>query len=354
MAKNIKNSIFHENYGMFWMHQGVLETVQNVWHYTFAVEISTPEIPEIELPCETPYQERHSRSFKQRRNRNRKYRSQNIRNGGAEEANTTEGITSIRSTTSAPPEPTPQSAQTAYEFQNALKNFCPTLHAYKKRHDYLLQAIVRAENEINSILPEPMPLNCTKRGLFNIIGEVSKSLFGTATESDIKVLAQHIQQIASNDNVIRNQVNVLQNSLTSYMRKDNDRAELIRDANVINQKAINLTRYQFYSSLLQVEEYMIDWFNFVHVSGVHYTSSLSDILREIQIITTRIHTLIQGFLPVELISPTQLELVLSNIKSELSHFGSFCLTHESPMHYYHIPDLTYSRQKDMYVKIKFL
>ena len=39
VAEDVKKSIFHENDGVFWMHQGVLETVQNVWHYTFAVEI---------------------------------------------------------------------------------------------------------------------------------------------------------------------------------------------------------------------------------------------------------------------------------------------------------------------------
>ena len=95
------------------------------------------------------------------------------------------------------------------------------------------------------------------------------------------------------------------------MIKYNDRAELLRDAVVINQKAINLTRYQFYNSLLKVEEHTINRINFVHVSGVHYTSSLLDILREVPMMRTGIHTLKQGFLQVELALSTQLELVLS-------------------------------------------
>ena len=72
-----------------------------------------------------------------------------------------------------------------------------------------LHVIVNAENEINSVLPEPMSFNCTKRCLFNTIGEVSKFLFGAAIESDINVLAQHIQQVmvVSNKNVIKTRAN---------------------------------------------------------------------------------------------------------------------------------------------------
>ena len=53
MAEDVKSVKFHENYGVFWTHQGVLEPMHNVWHHTFAVEISSPELTEIEVPCET-------------------------------------------------------------------------------------------------------------------------------------------------------------------------------------------------------------------------------------------------------------------------------------------------------------
>ena len=79
LADDVQNVILHENYGVFWAHQGVLEHMQNVWHHTFAVEISTPEVPDIELPCETTDNERYPQDTVRNRNRQRNRGFQQIK-----------------------------------------------------------------------------------------------------------------------------------------------------------------------------------------------------------------------------------------------------------------------------------
>ena len=345
-ADEVKNIVIHENYGVFWTHQGVIEPINNVWHHTFAVEISSPVLPDIEVPCETIEDDDLAQRFRR-----------NIRGRGRFMRNLEQAILSYDSysddTTEVPQRLIEASIQEpgADDYQSTLKNFCPTLRAYQKRHEYLLKEIEQCENEINEIIPNPVSLNRTKRGLINIIGEISKSLFGTATENDIKILSQHIRTIATATDVIKDRVHLFQNSLESYMKKDSDRSELLRDAVVLNNRAINLTRHQFYDSFLNFQEHMIDWINFVHVSGIHYTSSLSDILRELQSLSSGVHNLIRGYLPPQLVKPHDIQQVLTEIKSQLP--SSFRLTHESPVYYYHIPDVTYSRHGQyLYIKIK--
>ena len=86
---------------------------------------------------------------------------------------------------------------------NQLKHHRYCIFCHKTRLDYLYDKIVSAETEINIILPKTNTFNRSKRGLLDVVGEISKSLFGTGTVSDERILASNINKVISKNNLVK-------------------------------------------------------------------------------------------------------------------------------------------------------
>ena len=73
-----------------------------------------------------------------------------------------------------------------------------------------------------------------KRGLFDFIGQISKSLFGTATSDDVNDLKRHMQTL-NNDNIkLARAMASEAHQLTSFMSSANDRFNNIAKAVQLN------------------------------------------------------------------------------------------------------------------------
>ena len=194
LSGSLEKTIFHENLGVMLIHQGVLESVQNSWHQTFVFDLSTPEITKFDDPCRTKEANGQPTSIR----------------------NETVGQSTI--------EAAPNTLHSEDETVSAVSQFCPAINAYRKRHDYLLDEINKAVMEIETILPEPVQVNRSRRGLFDFVGQIEKSLFGTGTVKDEAILAKHIGMISTNDNQITDRLNMLDDALESYLVKTSKQA----------------------------------------------------------------------------------------------------------------------------------
>ena len=73
------------------------------------------------------------------------------------------------------------------EFQNELK----TLQSHVKDNEKTINDLLEPEYRLDPNNTETR----TKRGLINAIGKISKSLFGTATEEEVQIIARHVNSL---------------------------------------------------------------------------------------------------------------------------------------------------------------
>lgn len=349
-----QEAVFRENFGVVFTHVGLMESVQDVWHQTFAVDVSSPILPAFTMPCKSRTRTR-TRNKRDTRAFRGEISFQGTRcehpdaHGGCSGTTTmaTTSTTSTPSTLEIRQQPNSSASMPYFE------RFCPAIKGYERRHRLLIRAIRRAQKETDLLLPSPKLRSRHRRGLFNAVGEIYKSLFGTATVTDQRVLGRHIDKIAENNRLTLNRLHFIEDAFESYMKKNNEHADSVRDAIILTNQAVNLTRIQIQAEIDQLTKRDADTINFLHLINIHYTAALSDVLHTLTTRNEGIHKLLQGFLPPEFVSGYELERTLAGIKQNLSENDNIELTHENFAYYYHIRDITYSRINDtLFIKLK--
>ena len=190
-----------------------------------------------------------------------------------------------------------------------------------------------------------------RRGLFDFIGSISKSLFGTATVQDVNRLAKHVNILIHRNNEFAKDLAHHDELLSSYMSKTNQRFDNIISGIQNNYEGIqNLTQEtaKFISHFEKIS---------IHLSGflikqMNETAELNKYLEEFKI---AVHELVKGRLSPFLISPNMLKRTLQHIQSILNEkFTGFYLSNSSPSYYYSQAELLYTRHhKNLFVSIKF-
>ena len=313
--------LLRQNYGVILENIGIMDTPQSRWNQLFVITLNSEQLPDINHPCD---------SHTHRSKRSRQVLSLEIVNNN---------YTKITENDSS-----------NLEHEINLQSFCPALLAYKARHDHLAELIADRQKIIDHLLPMP---DRQKRGLFDFIGKVSKSLFGTATDEDVDVIKDQIQTVLREQKEATDQVHFVKNSLQSYMLKQNQHSELLSTAIKLNHDSINAFAKAERAALDSTTETLIDWVNILHSFGNHYTSVLNDILYDIDSTMAGIETLLRGYLPIQFVPPELLEKTLTNIAEEVSTYGKFSLVHHDVGFYYHLRDITFTRLgNSLYIKIR--
>ena len=228
---------------------------------------------------------------------------------------------------------------------------CPTIRELQQRHNRIFKKILQLKEEYNLILPDTKSPR-RARGLFNIVGEISKSLFGTATTKDQDVLTTHIEDITDRTSNVNERLTSLEDSLGSYLVQQTTHDELIERAMTINEQYINLTAIQLQRETRQVELRVAEAINFVHLTNLHYTTTLNDIYLEIKSKVDAVHDLLRGYLPKELVSVKEMKDTITHVASEVSKKNSK-LTHVNHAYYYHVDDIDYKREGNLlFIKVK--
>jgi hypothetical protein len=209
----------------------------------------------------------------------------------------------------------------------------------KQRKD-LLSEIKNLENICNTIIP-PAPNGRSKSGLINFIGKAAKSLFGTAMDSDVQALEEHVSQFARSNIHIEGQLHTFQKSMKSMMTLMDKRTQL-------SDKAISL----LHERLNLINTFTRDAFQELAYDNV-VNSLLQDIVTHMNSELRAIQTLLTGYLPINFVPPQLLQNILTNITESLTKFGQFRLVHNDILHYYNIQDITFVRkEKNLFLQLK--
>ena len=292
-------TLLRNNYGTAFVHKGVVELSRSQWRHTFVVDLSTEPLPRHNLVhCMVP-QKPINKSL-------------------------------------------PDTA-------TGMGRICESVQAYTSRIHDLRDRVQKEMDNIDLLLPT---LNTQtnsgrqRRAILGFIGQISKSLFGTATESDVNTLTGHIANIQKMNLLNTDELHRIGSAFDSYMRTENARTANILRVSKLNTRAIELVA----EDLELNAAYAI---NFLHIYGVQTLVLLSDILGKIQQEKLAIQDLLRGYLPLHFIPISTLQTALDKIRHSLSG-TSFQLAYDDPNYYYYLQDIVYSRfEHQLYIHIKF-
>jgi hypothetical protein len=211
--------------------------------------------------------------------------------------------------------------------------------------------------------PTSKPSMRHHRALFSFIGQISRSLFGTASLGDIKLLANHIQQVEKETNLQNEQIHRHDDMLSSFMKTSGQRVSNALHGMKLNHQDIAalhkqvqalqttydkayevtedvLNRVNLFASLLQI--LMSDLNNLIAVERLSQNFMLAS------------QTILEGYLPIALISPDQVRSVLQQIKVMLPEkYAGFQLAYTDEAFVYQNRDILYTvSDKYLYLAVK--
>ena len=246
------------------------------------------------------------------------------------------------------------------QFHEALKNsveVCQIIHASAKQSEeihketgYNFQRTIR---KVYDIIPEvdlSIVDSRSKRSLLPSIGQLSKSLFGTATEKDVQMLAGHVSEIIRQTNNLENSFKYQSKGLESFItiadkRISNAAKEIISNHKVINEIAKDFKTLE-HLEMLGVE------LNGKLARQVQISGDL--IGRLYGLIINDIGDLVQGKLSPPLLPTSDLNHMLRNVQNQLNErFQNFKLLHKHPSYYYkHTKSIATRHKKSIFITIK--
>lgn len=198
-------------------------------------------------------------------------------------------------------------------------------------------------NRIKALIPEirnlPIENSRSKRSLLPFIGELSSSLFGTASEEDVSKLAKYILLLKSNQDKILHSFQHHEGNLASFMKNvDNRFVNAVRGIE-INHNMVN----KLASNLISATSY---------IQGNVRLSNIMDKLMHIALrVLNRVEELVQGFhqlsqgkLSPYLIPQEIMHHIIANIKQKLSkQYSQFQIANVRPSDYYSHIKFMYTR-----------
>lgn len=149
------------------------------------------------------------------------------------------------------------------------------------------------------------------------MGDISSSLFGTATSKDVDILKRHILSIKRGADAFRDEFQTFGVKFQSYMTKTSHREDLMEKATILNQELINMTFIEGQISQAIVVADLTKWINLLHMYGTQYVSVLLNIATLLHQEADAIETLLRGYLPAFFVPPEILAHVTANITQSL-------------------------------------
>lgn len=189
-----------------------------------------------------------------------------------------------------------------------------------------------------------------KRGLFDFVGKLSKSLFGTATSDDINALKRHMQTLNNNKVKLAQAMSQQDHHLSSFISTVDERFNNVMSAVQKNhQDAIALSNLAHRSMDALEHEFVI-----LSELIFRQTNVTAQLEKELEHVKRGVHDLTKGKLSPFLLSPDILQSSLRQVQDIISNkFTQFHISHKDPLHYYSQGDFIFTRLRShLYLTLK--
>ena len=209
-----------------------------------------------------------------------------------------------------------------------------------------LSAIAKLVPERKTILKSR-----TARSILPLIGDLSKTLFGTATIGDVELLAKHINALNKLTTNIVKSVSQHEDHLSSYIKTVDDRMNNLVKGIKENELAISHIHTQLYESFSNLEQ-SFSTMSVLIAKQIEKSRKLEHIFGEL---LEGIYSLVEGKLSPHLISPDTMLKSITDIQSILHNkFKGFHLVYTDPNEVFKNVDSIYARKNTkLYISVKF-
>ena len=222
-------TVVRQDYGVVFSPQAILDNTHSIWQHTFAYKLHTEPLPDVTKFCGN-----NSRML---------YRRQEPHNRRV----------------------FPQE-----------DDFCPAFREYNEQIITLEQQIARMKDNFDLLLPESREI--VKRGLIDIVGKVAKSLFGVATTEDTDIMAEQIQTIRNDQELVQDRISLVDKKLYSYMLQSTERQRLLERGLRLNKQLIKESNQRIRQELHNKGAQLRNWINILYLYGTQYLDNLAGIL----------------------------------------------------------------------------
>lgn len=228
----------------------------------------------------------------------------------------------------------------------------------KKLFDVMYTIKANAQNHLNGVIEEieqivpqvVIPTSRSTRSILPFIGDLSKTLFGTASERDVQLLAKHIQALEDRDKTKADEVEKLENHFSSYMSTFNHRLDNLDGIIQDNHQALTTLAKEFREHNHDFEVYFKAAYQLSE--EIVLASSMHD---QIENLLIGLHALLKGQLTPRILPVETIMHVYNNINSMVQiHHPRFKLaTLNSQEIYSDLEFLVNYKNRSLYVSLKF-
>ena len=196
-----------------------------------------------------------------------------------------------------------------------------------------------------------------KRAPFDFMSTISQSLFGTAKDSDVQEAAKHIDTVEQMEKVTEDRVTKVGEELSSFAktsnaRMDNAMAGIKQNTKLYKDLAIE-TRQLMVEQSTSLINFLQIQSNFTRMN-VMATVTFDSLEREARGWVTGAQTLLNGYLPMEMVAPHQVTMAIEEVEKMLmSKYSQFRVSHKDIGYYYMNRDIMFTQtEKFIYITIK--
>ena len=179
----------------------------------------------------------------------------------------------------------------------------------------------------------------SKRSLLPFIGQLSKSIFGTATEADVQMLRNHISNIIKNSNNLEKTFRFQSKKLSSFMTLIDSRISNAAQEIQSNHKSIAKMGNEMWKV-----EYGLMANTEIAGQLARQVQESADMTGRINELVADIGQLMEGKISPSLVPPSTLTEMVIKIQKQLKHlYPKFQISYKHPSHYYKHPSFVAAR-----------
>lgn len=232
-------------------------------------------------------------------------------------------------------------------FLNSEPNFVYSIH---KGYEMQLHDIVKA---IHSLIPQTQLFNGNRvtRSFLPFIGTLAKGLFGTATMSDVELLARHINVLNKRTELLTNVLHQHGDHLSSFMSVVDHRTTNLMKGIQTNANEIAILANSFNMSLLTLHQSMIN----MSKELIKLTNNVNMLRASLDQYLNAIQSLVEGHISPLLLPQQTLTRTLHHIQKILTDsYPGFHLTQFHHSYYYTNGKFMFLRNHSMlYLTVRF-
>ena len=214
---------------------------------------------------------------------------------------------------------------------------------------YRVNNVTAVINDIVPLSRHAQPSTKSRRGILNFVGDLSKQLFGTATNKDLDVLAEHVAAMVQETSQLQHAFQQHSTGMESYMTSVNKRLDNTMHSIELNHDQINEVSHYMSRALIKTRD---TWLSLLRslTNTIHHSHIIE---LEINELLTGVYSLVQGKLSPFLIPFKTLQNALYNVNAKVqTKFPGFEVTIVDPNYYYQSPNIRFSQHENMlYINI---